>query len=169
MNMMKSGLLMGLLLTIGSIPSVWAADVTITVNGKVVARPCTVTNTDNTVDLGNLYTSDFYAAGDVSPWMPVTLSLTNCPVGTSQVTAAFSGTPDSTGNYYANQGAAGNVALQLAEISGTNVPNGTTKKIAVNYPAQTWSYPLQVRAITVNGNATQGTIQAVVNVTFTYE
>ncbi len=33
-----------------------AADITITVNGKVVAKPCTVSTTNATVDLGDLYT-----------------------------------------------------------------------------------------------------------------
>lgn len=36
-----------------------AADVMITVNGKVVAKPCTVSTTNTTVDLGDLYTFNF--------------------------------------------------------------------------------------------------------------
>lgn len=37
-------------------PALWAADVTITVNGKVVAKPCTVSTTNANVELGDLYT-----------------------------------------------------------------------------------------------------------------
>ena len=33
---------------------------------------------------------------------------------------------------------------------------------------QSGGFPLQVRALSVNGGATQGTIQAVINVTYTY-
>lgn len=36
--------------------SLRAADVTLTVNGKVVARPCTVSTVNATVELGDLYT-----------------------------------------------------------------------------------------------------------------
>ena len=35
--------------------SLRAADVTLTVNGKVVARPCTVSTVNATVELGDLY------------------------------------------------------------------------------------------------------------------
>ena len=34
--------------------------------------------------------------------------------------------------------------------------------------SQSARFPLQVRALSVNGGATQGTIQAVINVTYTY-
>ena len=79
-----------------------AADVTITVNGKVVAKPCTIATPKATVDLGDLYTFNMLSPGSASGWHDVTLDLSNCPVGTSRVTATFSGTADSTG-YYKNQ------------------------------------------------------------------
>ena len=66
-------------------------DVTITVNGKVVAKPCTVSTTNATVELGDLYTFSLVSAGSSSAWHSVALELSNCPVGTSRVTASFSG------------------------------------------------------------------------------
>ena len=144
-----------------------AADVTITVNGSVVAKPCTVSTPSATVNLGDLYTFSMASAGAASPWYSVTLSLSNCPVGTSRVTATFSGTADSTG-YYQNQGTAGNIQLELQDSSGTTLNNGATKAVQVNDSTLSASFPLQVRALTVNGGATQGTIQAVINVTYTY-
>ncbi|WP_428833914.1 fimbrial protein [Pantoea ananatis] len=159
-----------LMLATAAFTQAHAADVTITVKGKVVATPCTVSTTSETVDLGNLYTFDLRTAGATSAWKTVDLNLTACPVGTTQVTAKFTGTADSSGNYYANQAAsgAGNIAIQLADTSGSNLPNNATKQVAVDYPAQTASFALQVRAITVNGNATQGQVQTVINVTYTY-
>lgn len=76
-----------------------AADVTLTVNGKVVARPCTVSTVNATVELGDLYTFSLIGAGSASAWHSVALDLSNCPVGTSRVKATFSGTADSTGYY----------------------------------------------------------------------
>lgn len=84
-------------------PFLRAADVTLTVNGKVVARPCTVSTVNATVELGDLYTFSLIGAGSASAWHSVALDLSNCPVGTSRVKATFSGTADSTG-YYKNQG-----------------------------------------------------------------
>ncbi|EML4685175.1 TPA: type 1 fimbrial protein [Citrobacter amalonaticus] len=146
---------------------VQAADVTITVNGKVVAKPCTVSTTTATVELGDLYTFSLVNAGSSSAWHSVALELSNCPVGTSRVTASFSGTADSTG-YYKNQGTAGNIQLELQDDSGNRLNTGSTKSVVVDDASQSARFPLQVRALSVNGGATQGTIQAVINVTYTY-
>ncbi|WP_216082144.1 fimbrial protein [Citrobacter sp. MGH 55] len=146
---------------------VQAADVTITVNGKVVAKPCTVSTTTATVELGDLYTFSLVNAGSSSAWHSVALELSNCPVGTSRVTASFSGTADSTG-YYKNQGTAGNIQLELQDDSGNRLNTGATKSVVVDDTSQSARFPLQVRALSVNGGATQGTIQAVINVTYTY-
>ena len=167
MNMSKLGPIAGWLLMM-VLPLAHAADVNITINGKVVAKPCTVSTVSTTVELGDLYTFNLLAAGATSPWHAVTLNLTNCPVGTSKVTATCSGTADSTRNYYANQGAARNIALQLADSSGVNLPNGSTKVVAVNDASLAASLVLQVRAITPSGNVTQGSIQSLINVTYTY-
>ena len=144
-----------------------AADITITVNGKVVAKPCTVSTTQATVDLGDLYTFSLVSAGAASAWHSVALDLSNCPVGTSRVTATFSGTADATG-YYKNQGTAGNIQLELQDDGGTTLNNGASKSVQVDDTTQSARFPLQVRALTVNGSATQGTIQAVISVTYTY-
>ena len=144
-----------------------AADVTITVNGKVVAKPCTVSTVNATVELGDLYTFSLIAAGSSSAWHTVGLDLSNCPVGTSRVTASFSGTSDSTG-YYQNQGTAKNIQLELHDNSGNTLNTGATTSVQVDEASQSAHFPLQVRALSVNGGATQGTIQAVINVTYTY-
>jgi len=160
-----SGLLLSTLLAT-AVPA-QAADVTITVNGRVVAKPCTVSTPTATVDLGDLLTANLRSAGSSSSWHDVTLNLTNCPVGTSSITAAFSGTADNTG-YYKNLGTAGNIQLQLEDNAGTTLNNGSSKKVQVQESSSSASYLLRVRALTVNGGATQGSIQAVINVTYTY-
>lgn len=165
MKWFQSGWLLATMLAAS--PTLQAADVTITVNGKVVAKPCTVSATNATVDLGDLYTFSLLTAGSSSPWHSVTLDLSNCPIGTSRVTAGFSGTADSTG-YYKNQGTAGNIQLELQDNRGNTLNTGATTSVQVDEASQSARFPLQVRALTVNGGATQGTIQAVINVTYTY-
>ncbi len=54
MKWRKRGYLLAAMLALAS-ATIQAADVTITVNGKVVAKPCTVSTTNATVDLGDLY------------------------------------------------------------------------------------------------------------------
>ena len=146
-----------------------AADVTITINGQVVAKPCTIATTNANVALGNLPTFSLINAGSTSDWKTVTLNLTNCPVGTSNVKATFSGTSDSTGTYFSNQGTAGNIAVQLADSSGNNLTNGSSLTSAVSDSTLATAFNLEVRAITPAGKATQGTIQSVINVTYTWQ
>ncbi|HEF8773649.1 TPA: type 1 fimbrial protein [Providencia stuartii] len=161
-----TALIVGLLSA--QITSTYAADVTVTVNGSVVAKPCTVATTTANVDLGDLYTFNLISAGSASEWHSVSLNLVNCPVGTSAVTATFKGTADTTG-YYKNQGTAGNIQLQLQNSAGTNLNNGAQQKLQVNDSTLSTSFPLQVRALSVKGGATQGSIQAVIDVTYTYQ
>ena len=166
MKWIHAGWLLAITLTAFS-PVLQATDITITVNGKVVAKPCTVSTTNASVDLGELYTFSLVSAGSASAWHSTELDLSNCPVGTSRVTATFNGTADSTG-YYKNQGTAGNLQLELQDTSGARFNNGTSKTVAVNDATQSTRFPLRVRALTVNGGPTQGTIQAVINVTYTW-
>lgn len=161
------GWLLAVILAIPSL-TLQAADVTITVNGKVVAKPCTVSTTNATVELGDLNTFSLVSPGSSSQWHAVVLDLSNCPVGTSRVTASFSGTADSTTGYYKNQGTAGNIQLELQDDSGHTLNTGTTTSVQVDDSSQSARFSLQVRALSVNGSATQGTIQAVINVTYTY-
>lgn len=58
-----------------------AADVTITVNGRVVAKPCTIQTKEANVNLGDLYTRNLQQPGSASGWHNITLSLTDwiCP------------------------------------------------------------------------------------------
>ena len=71
-----------------------AADVTITVNGRVVAKPCTIQTKEANVNLGDLYTRNLQQPGSASGWHNITLSLTDCPVETSAVTAIVTGSTD---------------------------------------------------------------------------
>lgn len=153
---------------VGSLSVAKAADVTITINGKVVATPCTVSTPNVTIPLGTLASADFITAGSTSAWHSFSLNLTNCPVGTSSITATFSGSSDSSNSYFANTGAATNMAVQLADSSGNNLKNGSTKVVAVDDSSKSAVLNLEVRAITTQGKATQGTIQSIINVTYTY-
>lgn len=144
-----------------------AADVTITLNGKVVARPCFISTSKANVDLGDLYTFSLTSPGSGSAWYDVALDLTSCPVGTTRVIASFSGTADSTG-YYKNLGTAGNIQLELQDNLGQTLNTGAKKVVQVDDVSQSAHFPLKVRALTVNGGVTQGTIQAVINVTYTW-
>lgn len=150
-----------------SMPTLQAADVTVTITGSVVAKPCTVSTPDAAVDLGDLQTFDLVSAGSASAWHDISLDLTHCPLGTSEVIASFSGAADQTG-YYKNQGTAGNIQLELQDDQGVTLNTGSNKTLQVNDTTKAVSFPLRVRALSVNGAATQGSIQTVISVTYTY-
>ena len=84
MKWIHTGWLLAIMLAASS-PALQAADVTITVNGKVVAKPCTVSTTNASVELGELSTFSLVSAGSASSWQSTALDLNNCPVGTSRL------------------------------------------------------------------------------------
>ena len=148
---------------------VLAEDVTITVTGRVIARPCTISTKNVDVSLGDIRTETLARRGSVTPWQALTLNLTDCPDGTNQVSATFTGTSDVTGYYFRNAGTSYNVALQLATDKSVNILNGGKLVFKVSENDQSVTIPLQVRAISTSGTATQGTIQAVINVTYIWD
>lgn len=149
-----------------NVTTLQANDITIELKGKVVAKPCNVFAPKINVDLGPLNTFSFVSPGSASDWHNINLDLEDCPVGTSRVVATFSGSADSTG-YYKNEGTAGNIQLELQDDKDTPLNSGVQKTVQVDN-LQSAHFPLRVRALSVNGGATQGTIRAVINITYTY-
>ncbi|EFL7935992.1 type 1 fimbrial protein [Escherichia coli] len=145
-----------------------AADVTITVNGRVVAKPCTIQTKEANVNLGDLYTRNLQQPGSASGWHNITLSLTDCPVETSAVTAIVTGSTDNTG-YYKNEGTAENIQIELRDDQDAALKNGDSKTVIVDEITRNAQFPLKARAITVNGNASLGTIEALINVIYTWQ
>ncbi|EGD7243961.1 TPA: type 1 fimbrial protein, partial [Escherichia coli] len=47
--------------------------------------------------------------------------------------------------------------------------NGDSKTVIVDEITRNAQFPLKARAITVNGNASQGTIEALINVIYTWQ
>jgi minor fimbrial subunit len=135
MKWIHTGWLLAIMLAASS-PALQAADVTITVNGKVVAKPCTVSTTNASVDLGELIPSAWYQQVRIA-W---------------HSTARFKQLP---GRHLAghrqlqryggrhrllqNQGTAGNIQLELQDEGGNTLNTGATKRyrwmIPRNQPA----------------------------------
>ncbi|MGU4534635.1 fimbrial protein [Escherichia coli] len=120
------------------------------------------------VNLGDLYTRNLQQPGSASGWHNITLSLTDCPVETSAVTAIVTGSTDNTG-YYKNEGTAENIQIELRDDQDATLKNGDSKMVIVDEITRNAQFPLKARAITVNGNASQGTIEALINVIYTWQ
>ncbi len=117
-----------------------AADVTITVNGRVVAKPCTIQTKEANVNLGDLYTRNLQQPGSASGWHNITLSLTDCPVETSAVTAIVTGSTDNTG-YYKNEGTAENIQIELRDDQDAALKNGDSKTVIVDEITRNAQFP----------------------------
>lgn len=169
--MFKSGLKIAFCLTLFSAAA--QADPSITVSGKVVASPCTVdTDTVNKiVDLGSLQRRDLQTAGEGGEWQNFDLLLTNCPAGTTRVTATLSGTPDSDdATAWKNSGTSEKMALRIASRDHSQtVASGDSLDQNVNISTRSASFPLSARMFTPQGSATAGTFQALMNVDFTWQ
>ncbi|EJZ2841748.1 TPA: type 1 fimbrial protein, partial [Escherichia coli] len=95
-------------------------------------------------------------------------SLTDCPIETSAVTAIVTGSTDNTG-YYKNEGTAENIQIELRDDQDATLKNGDSKTVIVDEITRNAQFPLKARAITVNGNASQGTIEALINVIYIWQ
>lgn len=132
------------------------------------AKPCTIQTKEANVNLGDLYTRNLQQPGSASGWHNITLSLTDCPIETSAVTAIVTGSTDNTG-YYKNEGTAENIQIELRDDQDATLKNGDSKTVIVDVITRNAQFPLKARAITVNGNASQGTIEALINVIYTWQ
>lgn len=142
--------------------SALSADSVIKISGRVLDYGCTVSS-----DSLN-YTRNLQQPGSASGWHNITLSLTDCPVETSAVTAIVTGSTDNTG-YYKNEGTAENIQIELRDDQDATLKNGDSKTVIVDEITRNAQFPLKARAITVNGNASQGTIEALINVIYTWQ
>lgn len=150
--------------------SAQAVDSTITVTGNVLQRSCTIGGAggpNQTVSLGDLYTSDLITNGSTSAWKIFKIEMTNCQ-NMSTVRATFSGSADNT-DYYANAGTASNIMIELQDQSGQNIryKPGSVKTVNVDTNTRRASFDLKVRAVS-KGNAGAGSISSQITVTYTY-
>jgi len=151
---------------LASSPMLQAADITITVSGRVISKPCTVANEKLDIDLGDIYTAAMSKAGSRTDWHNINLELRNCPAGTTRVLASFSGATDS--GFYKNTGTASNIQLDLQDMNGQKMTPGASAGILVDAGTLSARLPLRIRALTVKGGVGQGTIKSVINVIYTY-
>lgn len=115
------------------------------------------------------YEREYYGVITVmTTFTNITLSLTDCPIETSAVTAIVTGSTDNTG-YYKNEGTAENIQIELRDDQDATLKNGDSKTVIVDVITRNAQFPLKARAITVNGNASQGTIEALINVIYTWQ
>lgn len=144
----------------------WAGStVNLTVNGKVVAKPCVVSFPAQTTDLGALDSLVSFPGG-VSEWKNFTFTLTGCPVGTTIVTGAFSGNAD--GDYYSNSGSARGIILEIQDDSGNIMSPRKLTTLNVDNTSRQAIKTFKARARIKNGSVIdEGSIKAVITVTWT--
>ncbi|WP_431224008.1 fimbrial protein [Serratia sp. L9] len=151
-----------------------AAPVTVNITGNVVAAACTVDNNGiYSVIMSDVNAATLSPANSSGIWKNFDVTLSNCPEGTSTVTANFDGTADGTdANKYANAigvGYATNVSVQLQNRSGTVADKGKNSTMTVNVDAsKNATFDLQTRPYSTMGGVTVGDISTVVSINFTY-
>ena len=172
----------------------YAADGTITFNGKVTAASCTVTggatgggsaSTNLNVTMPSITTGSIGTnAGDMAGMTAFTITLTDCKSQTTtaeKMRVAFSGQGDPANQYVlkntAATGAAGGVGIQLLKEDGTSIIDingGSNKADETTLPISTAteeSYILNFNAayVNVSGSApTAGDVSATANYTIEY-
>lgn len=160
----------GILALAVSVNFAFADPVSINITGNVVASPCVVNNNQSNlnVDLETIQASTLAAANAGTTPKAFNLSLSSCPVGTSNVTVTFTGTAAASPqtNMYLNTGDATPLAVELSS-GGTILGNNSTLTQAVQTDRSV-TYALSARAVTSTGSVMPGSIVAVVQANFSY-
>ncbi|EFN9723663.1 type 1 fimbrial protein [Escherichia coli] len=150
--------------------SAQAVDSTITITGNVRERTCTVPSIS--VNLGDMYTSDFSGSNAASAWHDAVLTLTNCQY-VSRVQATFNGASDTSNPEFFKNSATGlsaatglAIKLEDKDNQGINFRPGALK--TVNVSGNTARFNMRVQAIKTGASVTPGIIQSVITVTYTY-
>lgn len=136
----------------------------ITVNGNVVARPCTIIPQNKAVDLGDIFT---YNMAPYSEWVDFDITLKNCPDGTNNISATFTGDYDNQGGFYINKGTSKNIGIQLRANANNNfIKSGDTYSVSID-SAKSGVFKLSARAYKV-GETNTGTLQSNINITYVW-
>ncbi|OAT31838.1 FimG family fimbrial adaptor subunit [Buttiauxella brennerae ATCC 51605] len=152
-----------------------ADNIPIQISGRIIASPCTTVNngiSPLTVPLGdNIGAGTMQNAGANSDWVEFNIDLTNCPAGTINVKATFTGTPDTADNTrWLNMATtkAANTSVELKD-KATNVmiSNGSTLTAPVSSNKAT--FKLKTAAYTKLGAVTPGDISTTVLASFIYQ
>ena len=176
---MKKNLLAIPLLVLAT-SSVFAADGTITINGQVTDKTCTVnagTTKDFTVTLPTVSQSVLAVAGATAGRTPFTINLTGCTAG-SKVATYFE--PGSTVDFSSGRlnnasGTATNVQVQLLGSNNTAIPvlaagaggvQTNSQLVAVTDGAANLNYYAQYYA---TGASTPGSVATTVKYTIIYQ
>lgn len=174
MKIIASPAILTFFMAVSSSSCVYAADVTLFISGDIVASSCTVENNGiYNIDLGqNIPSRRLSEANSYSAWKEFYVTLSHCPVGTSRVTAHFSGPVDASDpGLYANVSSpdhSRNVAIELQRITGA-VNAGSGKSIAVDVDNQRQAiFDLRARLFSTAGGATAGSISSMVIMNFIY-
>ena len=160
----------GLLIITLACSGVQATELNIT--GDVLASACIVesSSANQEIDFEQLRSTDLKEAGSNTDWKPFTIKLVNCPVTTRQATVMFTGNPDRDDpTLYANNGTAKNIAVQLVTEADKTAVKGDKSKLTVPVTAEHSAlFSLAGRLYSVKGNASSGTFNSLVQLSFTY-
>ena len=172
MNKFTKGMIAALIAGSCSMAAHAAYDTTITINGKVTAAACTIDSSGTyAITMPDVTAATLNLANSFGDWRNLDVTLSNCPAGTSSVTATFDGTVADTSKYANATGAgyATNVSVQLQNRSGTVADKGKNSTMTVNVDAsKNVTFDLQARPFSAAGGATVGNISTVVLMNFTY-
>nr|WP_181716730.1 type 1 fimbrial protein [Psychrobacter sp.]QJS05751.1 pilus assembly protein, pilin FimA, ferrous iron transporter B [Psychrobacter sp.] len=160
--------------------SVFAADGTITINGQVTDKTCTVnagTTKDFTVTLPTVSQSVLAVAGNTAGRTPFTINLTGCTAGSKVATYFEPGaTVDfNTGRLNNATGTATNVQVQLLGSNNTAIPvlaagagglQTSSQLVAVADGSANLNYYAEYYA---TGASTPGTVATTVKYTIIYQ
>lgn len=154
----------------------WAENVTVNIQGRVLASPCVVDTAVQSVDFGKMSALDLQQAGSYSPAIKnFRITVKDCPESTTSVTAQFSGLPypdDNSG--YGSTGSAQNIGIKVIPANSVWSDNSLSPVDGrwvkgVSSVTHSADFDFLARVYSATGNVTSGSISGAMLVTFIYD
>lgn len=150
----------------------------IEVNGNITASTCTVNvnnQTNPTLNLGTVNTTDLAFSGSTGPATNFTLNLTSCSATVSIASVTFEGNADaamsSAFKNEATTNAANNVGVQIYDSNSMALKPNISFNISnfINVANASASVPFSARMIAVDDTATAGNFVSHADYTVSYQ
>ena len=149
-----------------------ASDVSINFTGNIKSSTCNLSSTDEVVVLGDVSTTNFNTAGDLSPATPFSIII-DCPVdGPDNITISFSGRLSNNPELFdldAGDFQASGVAVRINEASGTLIKPGSPSAIKTLLTGvNTLTFQAQYQSLVDRSFIKAGTADSTVQFTIDY-
>lgn len=170
---MKKLAILTTFVSVFAMQNAFAADGTVSFNGKITATACKINSSSTNVSMGTISTSAFgTSAGITAAAKAFNIVLTECPSGSNYINVRFDGTPDAANPSILaltpGTGVASNVGIALFESNGETLIPLNTNSAQKSITSGTNTLPYVAKYMSTAASVTAGSADSTASFTIVY-